>query len=400
MSYRWYVLTLAALTDTFAIAVPMMSMPVLFKEISEDLDLNLVQLGTVWGVGGLGAICVLLIGGVLGDRFGIKRVLSVTCFLAGLTGAMRGLSGSFISLTATTLLFSLLYSTIPVNVHKTCAIWFPGRQLALANGVVTVGMALGFTVAAMISATILSPLLGGWRNVIFLYGAISIAVSILWLLTRSEPSQVESSTGNASTAPFRQTLLRLVHIRGLWLLGFILLGQMGSVQGMLGYLPLYLRNIGWMPASADGALAAFNVASMIGAIPIALLSDRLGSRKVILFTATVMTAIGVGLLSIAGGALVWVSVIIAGSVRDGFMAVLVSAIIETEGVGATYAGTAVGLVLTLSHLGMIVSPPVGNSFASINLGLPFIFWAALAAAALISFYFVKETGKKAFRKAS
>jgi len=391
-NYRWYILVLAALTFTFVVAMPMMCMPVLFKEISEDLGLNLVQIGTVWGMAALAGIFVALIGGLLGDRFGVKSVLSVACFLAGLAGALRGLSVDFITLAATMFLFGFMTAIIPVNVHKACGVWFPGRQLGLANGVVSMGMAVGFTVGAMISATILSPLLGGWRNVMFLYGAISIAISIFWLLTRSESSQVELSASYASTVPFRQALSRIVRIRSVWLLGFILLGQMSCVQGMLGYLPLYLREIGWTAASADGTLAAFNGTSMMAVIPIALLSDRLGSRKAVLFVATLMTAIGVGLLSVAGGTMVWASVIIAGIVRDGFMAVLMTMIIETEGVGAAYAGTAMGLVSTLSRPGGLVSPPIGNSLANINLGLPFIFWAALATAALFGFYFVKEAG--------
>ena len=393
-NYKWYILALAALTFTFCVAMPIMSMPVLFKEISEDLDLSLVQIGTVWGMIPLAGMFVVLIGGLLGDRFGVKRVLSVACFLVGLAGAVRGLSDSFIALAATMFLFGLLIAIIPVNVHKTCGIWFTRQQLGLANGVVSMGMAVGYMVGAMISATILSPLLGGWRNVMFLYGAMSIAISILWLLTRSEPSRVESSASYASTTGFRQVLSRLIRIRGVWLLGFILLGQIGCVQGMLGYLPLYLREIGWTAASADGASAAFHGVSMMFVIPIALLSDRIGSRKAILFAATLMTAIGVGLLSVAGGTLVWASVIIAGIARDGFMAVLMTMIMETDGVGATYAGTALGLAMTLSRLGSFISPPLGNSLAGINPGLPFIFWAALAAIALFGFRFVKETGRK------
>jgi len=391
---RWYILTLAALTFTFVIGIPSMSMPVLFKEISEDLNLNLVQIGTVWGMAPLSGIFVVLISGILSDRFGVNRTLSVACFLAGLAGAMRGLSGDFITLAATMFLFGLMVALIPVSVHKTCGIWFAGQHLGLANGIVSLGMAAGFTVGTMISATILSPLLGGWRNVMFLYGAMSTVLGILWLLTRSEPSRFKSSASYASTVPFRHALSRGVHIRGVWLLGVILLGQFGCVQGMLGYLPLYLREIGWTAASADGTLASFNGASMIVVIPIALLSDRLASRKVVLLAASLITAIGVGLLSVASGPMVWVSVIIAGIVRDGFMAVIMAMIMETEGVGAAYAGTALGLAMTLSRVGGIISPPIGNSLADINPGLPFIFWAALAAVALFGYYFVKETGRK------
>jgi len=393
-NYRWYILTLGALTHTFAVAMPMLALPVLFKEISVDLDLSLVQIGMVWGMASLAGMFVVLIGGLLGDRFGVKRTLMTLCFLAGLAGAMRGLSGSFISLATTMFLFGVLNASIPINVHKVASTWFPGRQLGLANGILSLGMGLGLTAGAMISATILSPLLGGWRNVLFLYGAISIGISILWLLTRSELGQVESPSSYASTVPFRQSLSRVAHIRGVWFLGLIMLGRMACITGMIGYLPLYLRRIGWTAASADGALAASNLASMVVAIPMALLSDKLGSRKTILFAAMLITAIGVGLLSVVGGAMVWVSVIIASITRDGFMAVIITMITETGGVGTAYTGTALGLAMTLSRVGGIISPPVGNSLAGINPGLPFIFWAVLAAVALFGFHFVKDTGRK------
>lgn len=291
-------------------------------------------------------------------------------------------------------LFGILNASIPINVHKVASIWFPGRHLGLANGILSLGMGLGLTAGAMISATILSPLLGGWRNVLLLYGAISIGISILWLLTRSELGQVESPSGYAGTVLFRQALSRVVRIRGVWFLGLIMLGQVACTTGMIGYLPLYLRGIGWTAASADGALAASNSASMMVAIPMVLLSDKLGSRKTILLAAMLITAIGVGLLSVVGGAMVWVSVIIASIARDGFMAVTITMIMETEGVGAAYAGTALGLAMTLSRVGGIISPPVGNSLAGINPGLPFIFWAALAAVALFGFHFLKDTGRK------
>jgi len=369
-------------------------MPVLFDEIAQDLELSLLQIGAVWGMVPLAGMFVVLLGGLLGDRFGVRPVLTTACFLAGLAGALRGLSDSFTTLTVTMFLFGLITAVIPPIVHKTCAIWFPGRQLGLANGVVSMGMAVGFTVGAMISATILSPLLGGWNNVIFLYGAISVVISILWRLTRSGPGQIESAVSQLNTVPFRQALSRVVRIRDVWLLGLILVGQIGCVQGMFGYLPLHLRKIGWADSSADGALAAFHATSVVGVVPMALLSDRLGSRRKVLFVATLMTAIGIGLLSVVSGAGVWVSVIIAGIVRDGFMAVLMTTIMETDGVGATYAGTAMGLVLTLSRLIAFISPPIGNSLADVNLNLPYVFWTALAAAALLCFWFLGKDKKE------
>ena len=47
-NYRFFVLALAGLTATLAIAMPSMAMPVLFSEMSRDLGLSLVQIGAIW----------------------------------------------------------------------------------------------------------------------------------------------------------------------------------------------------------------------------------------------------------------------------------------------------------------------------------------------------------------
>jgi MFS family permease len=182
----------------------------------------------------------------------------------------------------------------------------------------------------------------------------------------------------------------VARIWNVWLLGLAILGIGGCVQGTLGYLPLYLRGLGWPVVSADGATAAFHMASLFCVIPIALWSDRLGSRKKILIGAALSIIIGIGLLTLVNGAMVWVAVVMAGFVRDGFMAVFMTMIIETDGVGAVYAGTATGLVMVFSGIGNLVAPPLGNSLAGIAPSLPFLFWAALAVVGFIGIALAKE----------
>jgi MFS family permease len=392
--YRWYILILAALTNTLAVAIPTMCLPVLFKEISGELNLSLVQIGLIWGIGALPGIFTFLVAGAISDRFGPKRILSVACLLVGLAGALRGLANDFVTLAATVFLLGLLLPLVSMNVFKTSGLWFSRRQLGRANGVLAMGMALGFIVGSMISATLLSPWLGGWRNVLFLYGAIAIALSIPWYLTRPAPGTVGLSAGGTSPRSLRQAVSHVAQVKKLWLLGLIILGIGGCIQGVLGYLPLYLRGLGWPEASADGALATFHTMSLIFVIPIALWSDRLGSRKKALMAAALFIITGVGLLSIADGVMVWVAVSMAGLTRDGFMAVFMTMIVETEEVGATYAGTAMGLVMVFAGLGSLVAPPLGNSLAEMAPGYPFIFWAALTVVGFLGLYVAKEGGAR------
>jgi len=391
-TYRWYILALLSATGTFVVAMPFSCMPVLFKEISEDLGLSLVQIGTVWGMASLAGIFISLISGILSDRFGVKLVLGVSCLLVGITGALRGLSGSFLTLAVTVFLNGIARMIIPVNITRTVGIWFKGENLGMANGISAMGMGLGLTLGPMISATVLSPLLGGWRNVLFLYGAVSVVIGILWFLFGREPRQVDSTTGYSGAVPVRQSLSRLVRIKALWLLGFTLMFRMGGIMGMTGYLPLYLREQGWTAASADSALASFYAASTICVVPLSLVSDRIGSRKAILFPAVIVTIICLGLLPVVNGITIWVLMALAGIFMDGFMAVTTAMLLETEGVGPVYSGTALGLVFTLAQLGSVSSPPIGNSFASVSPGLPFVFWAALSIPPLVTLALSKETG--------
>ena len=385
-NYKWYILILVVLTNMFIIAIPMMGMSVLAKEISDDLNLTLVQVGIIWGVSALPGIITSLLGGAIGDKIGPKRALVAGALLGGLLGAARGLAGGFLSLTIITLLMGVVLPVVLMNGIKVLGQWFPPQQLGLANGAQAMSMALGFMLGSLLSATTFSPWLGGWRNVLIAYGLIGAALSIPWLFTKVNTAY--SADGNSLS--IGDAVRHVAGLRNVWLLGLGLFGISGAVQGTLGFLPLYLREAGWEPLQADGALSAFHTISMICVLPVALWSDRLKFRKPLLLTASVMIATGVGLLSFVGGVLVWAAVLLAGSVRDAFMAIFQTMVIESERVGPLYAGTAVGFTMALTSIGNLIAPPIGNSLAAWWPGAPFAFWAVSAVFGLVCLSLVKE----------
>jgi len=396
--YRWYILTLAMMVYFFIAGMARMCMPVLFEEISLDLGLSMVAIGAVWGMDPLAGVFIGLPGGLLADRFGVKRTLMVVCFMSGVFGAMRGLSVSFVSMAATMFLFGLMAATMPSVVPKTTAVWFGGRRLGLANVLLNVAWSVGTMVATMFSATVFSPLLGGWRNVLFLYGAPCIILSLLWFITGREPEGAELLETTASKVPFQQALSRVIHIKHVWIIGVVMLTTFGSSMGLFGYLPLYLREIGWTPASADSAITILTGVSCIGITPIVLLSDRLGSRKGMLVISIIIMTITLGLLPLVNGPRVWVLLAINGFMRGGALALFIVMIFEMEGVVSAYSGTALGLANSLGMLGAFFSPPLGNSLTVFNPGLPLIFWALLSSLGLPFFFFVKERKGKEVRE--
>ena len=387
-SYKWLVLTISTFTFTFVVAMPQMSLPVLFDEISAELGLSLVQVGWIWGASSVLGILVGLIGGPIGDRFGPRRTLAVACLLMGIAGAARGLSNSFTMLALTTIITGFAQWSIPMNVHKTCGVWFPREQLGMANGFVAVGMALGFLLGALLAATVFSPLFGGWRNVLFGYGAVAILFAMFWWFSQ-EKADVEGQK-SSQMITFRKAIGHVIRIRNVWMLCIATAGVSGCVNGMLGFLPLYLRNLGWEPAIADSTLASFHAVSMLFAIPIAVLSDRVGNRRGFLMAAALLIGIGTGLIGFAGGILISAAVLMAGISRDGFMAITMTAITEQKDIGARLAGTAIGLNMSLIGIANVFAPPVGNWLAGFGTGLPFLFWASLVCLGFTGYLFMKR----------
>ncbi|MBN1161276.1 MAG: MFS transporter [Dehalococcoidales bacterium] len=388
--YKWYILTLAGLTYAIIAGASRMCMPVLFKQIADELKLSVTAVGTVWGMDPLAGVFIGLPSGMLADRFGIKRSLTILCILAGVFGALRGVSDNFFSLAFIMFLFGLMAAAAPSIVPKATAVWFGGKRLALANGILIVAWSLGSMVATQFSATVFSPSLGSWRGVMFLFGGISIALGLLWFFTGREPDKTENPELSTDKIPFRQALSHISRIKEVWIIGLVTFFNWGASMGFMGYLPLYLRNIGWSPASADSVITVSSAMMLLGSIPMVLLSDRLKSRWGVLMVSVTALAVSLVLLPYVNTLGVWLVIIIGNFLRSGSSSLFNVMLLENKNIGSTYGGTAIGLASTISMVGAFVAPPLGNSLADMNKGWPFLLWAGLASLSIPLMFFIRE----------
>jgi NNP family nitrate/nitrite transporter-like MFS transporter len=392
-NYRWVMLILCALTPLSVVTLPNMSLPPLFATISRDLDLSLVQIGLIWGMVSFTGIFFALIGGTLGDRFGTRTTLFATCFLTGLFGLTRSFAVDFTTLLLAALSFGVFQAIIPVMLFKLAREWFPPEQLGTASGVISAGFAGGLMLGPLLSTSVILPALGGWRQVLMFYGAVAIAMSLVWLVVHPVDRQPES--GRPVRVSLRDGLRHVVRLRNLWILGIAGLGINACFQGFSGYLPTYLKTIGWADLDADRSLAAFFVTSLSAVVPLSILSDRLRLRRGFLIFAALVLSIGIGSLSIIEGKVIVLVIAATGSVFDSFMAILNASVLEVDGVSDVYAGTAIGFATMIRNLGGTFSPPVGNSLTAIGLNVPFLFWGAMGLFAVIMLAFALKSDKGA-----
>jgi NNP family nitrate/nitrite transporter-like MFS transporter len=392
-NYRWYILTITMLVYAVIAGAARLCMPVLFKEISDDLGLSLVQVGTIWGMDPLAGVFIGLPSGLLADRFGVKRTITVVCILAGILGALRGFSVNFFTMAATMFLFGFTAAATPSIVPKVTAEWFSGEKLGLANALLNVAWSVGAVAATMTSATLLSPWLGGWRNVMFFYGAPALALGLLWWFTGREPDKSHLPEAEKSQIPFKQAISDVIRIKEVWIIGIVTLFTWGASMGFVGYLPLYLRNLGWSNAAADSVITAFSGITLVGSVPMALLSDKLHSRRGVLILSIAGFAVSLVFVPYVNALGIWLLVLIGGFLRSGAGTLVNVIIFENKDVGSSYGGTAVGLASTVSMFGAFIAPPLGNSLEKFSTGLPFIFWAGLGFLAIPLIGLIKPKAK-------
>lgn len=375
-SYRWVILAVIAVTGFLVMGFQITGLSALFSEIAESVELDLIQIGIVWGLGTVMGIVTTLLGGPLIDYFGTRRSLVVLCIGIGITGALRGLSVDFGTLLVTSFLFGMVQPVLPLNLIKLNRQWFAPEQLGLASGIMSAGFALGLMLGSRLSATVLSPMLGGWRGVLIVLGVISVIIGFVWLVIH--PPMEKSKAKRPNIGSIIGNLRLVTQYRDLWVYAIAAFGVVGLMRGVVGYVPTYLREIGWTPSDADTALTVFFFASLIGVVPISYISDRIGNRRIVMIVATISMATGVGLMFLVGSAFwgVIIAMAIAGFFFDSFMATNGASVTEIEGLDIAMMGTALGFLGMMQNFSGTIVPPLGNALTTIDLHVPFLLWSA------------------------
>jgi MFS family permease len=161
--------------------------------LSRQLGWSDTQIGTLNAVYSFPNIFMVLIGGVLVDRFSARSVTLVTAIVCLLGAILTALGSQFPVMVAGRLVFGLGAETMIVAVTVAFAQWFVGRYFALL-------LALGLTAArfgsylADRSPTFASDLYAqGWQPPLWLaaaFGVLAVAGALAyWIIDRQEAAR-------------------------------------------------------------------------------------------------------------------------------------------------------------------------------------------------------------------
>jgi MFS family permease len=353
---RWAVLALIMAAQTMANVGPL-GIPSIAPLIREGLALSVTQAGSFLSAYYIGPVLMSLPAGWLADRYGVRGAMILGQALIAIGLGAVAVAPSFSFIVAILILAGAGYGVLNPTTTKAGMAWFPPRQRATVVGLKQVGLPFGGALGALVMPPL--ALAFSWRAAVGFAAAVVGALAILtWALYRDLPEPEAPGP-----APVRPRFWAVMANRDLWLVGVSTLIFAGVQTVFLAFLVLYLRDVVQIAlVVAAKYLVMAQVSGAIGRIGFGLLSDRIfgGRRRIVLAIAGLGSiACALALSATAPGTGPWLLTTLA--VGIGFFGVGWNGVQHTlmaELAGPRAAGTAVGLGLAISSLGVAVCPPV------------------------------------------
>jgi predicted MFS family arabinose efflux permease len=294
--------------------------------------------------------------GLLGDRFGRRRILLLGLLGGALSAGLTGLTGSFATLFLARALTGAFQGSLFSNDRAIIVTVTPRDRIGLGQGVSFAGPGIGLTVGLVLGGLLVETL--PWRTVIMLFGLGPVVAALL--IVRYVPPPPPSA---AARAPVAERLRRVAGNRPLLVLALVSSCAIADQFVLATWGPLFFTEVGVADVGRAGSYAALQgIAASLGMVVSGLAHDDLvrrgyGSRTVIVAglagVAVSMLAMAavIAQRSIVGLAIVlFLAAFFCWAIWSAVYALLGQMVREEE------LGTAFGLSNSISFIGAIVGP--------------------------------------------
>ncbi|MCG7336848.1 MFS transporter [Sporosarcina sp. ACRSM] len=261
--------------------------------IGEDLALDATAQGLLLSIFFAGYALFQIPGGMLSDKFGFRRVVSIAIIWWSIFTSVTGMIFSYPLLLLLRFVFGIGEAALPGGSYKAIATYFPTKQRGTATGIQSTVNTLGPAIAAVVAAAIIG--LYGWRVVFIVMGIPGIAIGLyIWFkfkdnpkdhpkITKEELAELEEdekdsiSDKKQSGGGFKELLKKPI----LWQMALIWFFFDITFWGFTSWLPSYLIKEKGLSLMNTGIFSALPY--LVGTIAIVfggVVSDKIkGNRK-------------------------------------------------------------------------------------------------------------------------
>lgn len=389
--YELRVLVLLGLAFGFAY-FDRMALTFLAPFVQADLHLSNEQVG--WANSALSATWALgaFLVGRWSDAIGRRKPFLIGALvLFSVCSVLSGLASSFPALVAARMVMGAAEGPfLPICLAIMAAASAPNRQ-ALNAGVVqnVFGPIVGTSLASYALVRIAEAY--DWHAAFFIAGIPGLVLAFLiWRFVDEPPTEP------AEKVVAKASLLGLLSQRNIWLCALVSVGAVGSIVVGSIFMPLYLAGPrGYDSLTWSNIMTIVGVCPAVGAIVVALMSDRIGRKAPLVVFAYLMVLAPAALLWFDGPVVLLTLLMFVSWMGLGTFPLFMG-VIPTETVGRAQAATAMGLVVMIGELtGGVFGPPIAGRLADLyGLDLALYIQGGLALFAGTVALFVRETNPR------
>jgi len=347
-AYRWIVvgsawLVLACLVWSWFL------IPSLAHYLFLDLNLNQTQFTLLLTAPFLMGIFTSIIGGALGDRFGIRVVIALCALCAGSAGIARIFATSFTLMFTFMSLYGVCYGVMMPNLPKLVGIWYPPHQAGLANGILLSGLNIGAALGLFTG-----PLFSGWKTAFVAVSVLLLVVATLWVvLGRNAPKGITILMPSMITG-----IKKGIVSKNVWLIAFGQCLFLGAFVGLSGNFPIAIEKIHHVNPKTAGVIASLLTWGVtLGNFLVPMISDKIGLRKIFVCSSALVSAMCFFLAwHSAPGTATGVFIFAGGLLFGGIQPVLFAILVDLPEIGPECLGGTSGLVSTLVNAGGFLIP--------------------------------------------
>lgn len=362
--FRWVMLALVWMAYA-CFGMTIWSLAPLVKTITRALDINSSQMGLVLGGWQLMYIPVALFMGVLVDRIGVRRTMTIGIGIIAISLGLRAIAVDFFTLFIVVALFGLGGPIVSVGAPKVVSLWFTGKERGIAAGLYSTAPVVGGIIVLITANSIVVPLTGHWRLAFVTYGVVALAATMAWWLLARDKTILEPHSSEdgerlldmrSETAISRHILAGLLRERNVRLVLLLSFACFFLNHGLNNWLPTILQDKGMSPDGAGFWASIPSFASIAGLIIIPMVT-RYGYRAwaiAMLFAWSAGSIAGIAFID--GGVLLGVVLVVSGFSRSPLMPMLILVLMDTHAVGHRRMGIASGMFFTIAEIGGFSGP--------------------------------------------
>jgi MFS family permease len=369
MANRWVALALVFLTRT-SMGFQFQSVASVAPLVIADLGLSYAQFGWVFGIYMLPGAFFALPGGVLGQRFGERRLVVAGLALMVVGGGLTAGAGGFWSAVVGRIVSGIGAVVMNILLAKMVADWFAGKELSTAMAVMLTSWPVGLGLAA---ATLGGVAAGAsWRTAVVMTALAAGLGLLLMLLYRNAPGVV---AGTARAALDGRDLRLSISA------GFAWGCFNASLVAIIAFGPGLLLARG-TPLADAGRVVSLAIWVTMLSVPLGgLITDKLGRPTLLIVTGSLVAAGTVLLIPVlAHAALAFCLVGLAiGAPPGGLMALLPRALPPER------LATGFGVFYTVFYVMMAATQPAAGLVRDVvgDPAAPIVLAAAVMAATTI-----------------